>query len=136
MSIVSTLALMASAIIAKISPPSPEAELAALQARLDDLNRRYDENLAAVTRQRDDWQSLALSYRREVMERRGAHFITDEMRQRVQAQMQAQQCQAQSTQIQNGPMLGQTVFGAHNLGQQIDAFVCNCVPARHDMLLR
>lgn len=63
MSIVSTLALMASAIIAKVRKPSPEAELAALQARLDDLNRRYDEQLATVTRQRDEWQALAERFR-------------------------------------------------------------------------
>lgn len=63
MSIVSTLALMASAVIARIRPPSLDDELAALQARLDDLNRRYDEHLANVTRQRDEWQGLAERFR-------------------------------------------------------------------------
>ena len=107
MSIVSTLALMASAVIARVRKPSLEAELAALQARLDDLNRRYDEHLANVTRQRDDWQALAERFRDYAIRP-----------------------------TRSGVMLGQTVFNSHNLQQQIEEFVCNCVPARHDMFLR
>ena len=115
MSIVSTLALMASAIIAKVRKPSPEAELAALQTRLDDLNRRYDENLAAVTRQRDQWQALAERFRDYALEMQPTHAGKIQ----AQAQAQTQQMQAQNlqnAQIQNGLMLGQSVFGAHNLG--------------------
>ena len=126
MSIVSTLALMASAVIARVRKPSPEAELAALQTRLDDLNRRYDEHLANVTRQRDQWQALAERFRDYAV------------RPQPHAQMQSAQdtLGQQYTQIQNRLMLGQTILGARNLGQQIDDFVCNCVPARQDMLLR
>ena len=127
MSIISTLALMASAVIARIRPPSLDDELAALQARLDDLNRRYDEHLANVTRQRDEWQGLAERFRDYALRQQAPNYG-------LQQQYQAQNLQ--NAQIQNSFMLGQSVFGAHNLGQQIDAFVCNCVPARHDMFLR
>ena len=135
MSIVSTLALMASAIIARIRPdPEPtqldkliaqlesdNAIVADLRAKVRDLHRQVRD----LHRQFDD--TLATERFRDYAVRPQPH-----------AQMQSAQdaLGQQYTQIQNRLMLGQTILGARNLGQQIDDFVCNCVPARHDMLLR
>ena len=139
----SLLTTLAYAITAAIRPKVREVDLAWMQSQIDDLNRKADNLLADITRQRDDWQTLALSYRREVMERRGLplgqHFIGEETHLRAQAQAQAQAQQQisgmwglQQTQqnqysmLQNSPMIGQ------NFAQALDNFVCNCVPARHD----
>lgn len=156
MSILSTLALLAAGVAAKIRKPDHEiaklksenAIIAALQAQVDDLNREFDSTLARVTRQRDDWQALALSYRREVMERRQPHFIDETMRLHIQqqtAQGLAQQMLAQQAQLQQAAFQGaqnhnafqggiQNFHQAAQLGEWRD--FCNCVPARHDMLLR
>jgi hypothetical protein len=113
----SIFALLASAIAARIKPESLDVRITRLQAKIDDLNREFDTTLARVTRQRDDWERLAKSYRDMLHERRDTpqeqHFINEAMRQQIQAQ------QAQ-------------MLGAQNFAQALDAFICNCVPARHD----
>ena len=161
MSILSTLALLAAGVAAKIRKPDHEiaklksenAIIAELQAQVHDLNREFDTTLARVSRQRDDWQTLALSYRREVMERRQPHFIDETMRLHIQQQtaqglaqqMLAQQAQLQQAQLQQAAFQGaqnhnafqggiQNFHQAAQFGEWRD--FCNCVPARHDMLLR
>ena len=119
MSLISaTLAFLVSAIGAK--RPKIERDpvdvdiIVAQQTEIDDLRRQLREARLLVDTTRPIRRAQ----------------VDAEMYQRL-ARFQAQQMQAE-----NGIMLGQTVFGAHNLGQQIDDFVCNCVPARHDMFLR
>ena len=112
MSILSALAFLASAIGAR-RPKVTEADLAWMQSQIDDLNRKADNLLADMTRQRDDWQALALSYRREVMEQH--------------APAQAQQ--AQYSMLQNG-------YTMQNFGQQLDEYVRNCTPGRHELFTR
>ena len=125
MSILSALAFLASAIGAR-RPKVTEADLAWMQSQIDDLNRKADNLLADMTRQRDDWQSLALSYRREVMERRNPQQAYQVMQQAMAAQSAA---------MQNGPYIGQQV-GMQNFGQQLDDYIRNCTPGRHELFTR
>ena len=119
MSILSALAFLASAIGAR-RPKVTEADLAWMQSQIDDLNRKADNLLADMTRQRDDWQALALSYRREVMEQRApAQTIS----------------LAQQAQLQQHSML-QNAYTMQNFGQQLDEYVRNCTPGRHELLTR
>ena len=141
----SLLTSLAYAITVAVRPRVRDAEVAALQAQVDDLRRQLDEALPRVERQRDDWQALAMRYRDEL--HAGAppqrHFIDEEMRLRMQAQMlaaQANQAQAQAQQhrysmLQNGPMLGQQL-GMQGFGQQLDEYVRNCTPGRHELFMR
>jgi hypothetical protein len=118
MSIVSTLALLITAATAKIRKIKPNpanrlyAEIVVLQARIDNLNRQTDDLIADLTRQRDAWQRVAIDYQYELFKQREAS-----------AQQMAQMRTAQQ-------------LGAQNLCQALDAFVCNCAPARHDVFLR
>ena len=122
MSILSALAFLVSAIGAK--RPKIERDpvdvdiVVAQQTEIDDLRRQLREARLLVDTTRPIRRAQ----------------VDAEMYQRM-ARFQVQQMQAENMPIQNGIMLGQTVFGAHNLEQQIDDFVCNCVPARHDMFL-
>ena len=119
----SLLTTLAYAITAAIRPKVREVDLAWMQSQIDDLNRKADKLLNEVTRQRDDWQTLAMRYRDQLHAGPAPqrHFIDEEMRLRIQAaQMQ------QYSMLQNSPMIGQ------NFAQALDNFVCNCVPARHD----
>jgi hypothetical protein len=141
----SIFALMISAVAAQVRKVKPKplnwSEIAALQAQIDDLQRSFDETLARVERQRDDWRNLALGYRERTREQlEGQHFINEGMRQQIQAQiLQQQQVQAMYQQnmhpaqlaplaqqgMQNQPVVGR------NFTQALDSY-CNCVPARHD----
>jgi hypothetical protein len=145
----SIFALMISAVAAQVRKVKPEpldwfkvrnAEIAVLQAQVDDLRRDFNETLARVERQRDDWRNLALAYReraREPLE--GQHFINEGMRQQIQAQiLQQQQVQemyqnvhpAQLAPLAQQGMQNQPVVG-RSFTQALDSY-CNCVPARHD----
>jgi hypothetical protein len=104
----SIFALMMSAVAARARPHN--AEIAALQAQIDDLRRGFDEVLAQAERQRDEWRNLAMSYQNVMHGQR----------------MQATQQQQYSMLAQNGPMISQ------NFAQALSDFVCNCVPTRHD----
>ena len=136
MSIISTLALMATAIVARVRKDPPEitklksdnAIIAELQAQVDDLNRQFDERderLANVEQQRDGWKSLALAYG-DVMRQRERSvplpqlFTSEATRQNVQAQ------QAQTAQM------AQTLANAGFAQQPQHWDGCNCVPARQD----
>ena len=133
MSLLSALAFLASAIGVKC-PKVTEADLAWMQSQIDDLNRKADNLLADMTRQRDDWQALALSYRREVMEQHAPAQMLQ-----AQANMQAAHAQAislaQQAQLQQHSML-QNVYTMQNFGQQLDEYVRNCTPGRHELFTR
>jgi hypothetical protein len=134
-----------------------------LQTELNDLRRDFNETLTRVERQRDDWQALAMRYRDEL--HAGAppqrQFIDEEMRLRMQAQMrvqalqppmmqqammqQAMMQQANTQAQQNGLYLGQQAqqngqqlgqIGMQGFGQQLDEYVRNCTPGRHELLTR
>lgn len=131
MSIVSTLALLATAVAAKIrkvKPQPTDVTITRLQTKIDDLNRELDE-----------WRDLVLAYR-DVLHGQhdtslAQHYINEAMRQSIHAQMQAnsqlaqaQMQSAQNQQIQNGFMFGQQMQAEQFSGWHH----CNCVPARHD----
>ena len=130
----SLLTTLAYAITAAVRPRVRDAEVAALKAQVDDLRRELDEALPRVERQRDDWQALAMRYRDELLA--GApprrHFIDEDMRLRMQRQILAAQSQQQFAQYS---ML-QNQFGMQGFGQQLDEYVRNCTPGRHELLTR
>ena len=153
MSVLTTLALMTSAVVAKLREPPVDVEITRLQAKVDDLDRQltnFERDLAIARLQADRWRALA--ERREEQQRPagpdfGVHQITEEMRLRLQAQFQAQQLMAMAQsqqanmnaqQAQHHQGLAQQNFYGEGLpqmlGQQAQALEwCNCVPARHDM---
>lgn len=125
----SIFATLAYAITAAVRPRVRDAEVAALQAQVDDLRRQLDEVLPHVERQRDDWQALAMHYRDELH--------AENMRLRMQAQMQAAQAMslAQQAQLQQHSMQ-QNIYSMQNFGQQLDEYVRNCTPGRHELFTR
>ena len=157
MSILTTLALMTSAVVAKLV--NPDVEITRLQAKIDDLEGQLTEakTVAVVLgRERDQLRVLVERYQGREDQQRPAgpdfsvHQITEEMRLRLQAQYQMRQLQAMAQSQQALQMLAQQNFYGegipqmlglqHNqLGAQLagahEGF-CNCVPARHDMFLR
>ena len=66
MSILTTLAYVRIAATVRPTQIRAATVVAELQAKVDELRREYDETLANVTRQRDEWQNLAMG----MMERR------------------------------------------------------------------
>ena len=113
-----------------------------LQTELDNLRRQFDETLTRVERQRDDWQSLAISYRREVMERRQSQAQAQQLALQPYQIMQQANAQvnalAHQLTIQNGLYLGQQLgqIGMQSFGQQLEDYVRNCTPGRHELLTR
>ena len=134
----SLLTSLAYAITAAVRPRVRDAEVAALQAQVDDLNRKADNLLADMTRQRDGWQALALSYRREVMEQRTPAQMLQAQAARYAAQQtnQAQAQQQQYSMLQNGPYIAAAQYGMQGFGQQLDEYVRNCTPGRHELFMR
>ena len=125
----SILASLAYAIAAAVRPMVRDAEIAQLQAKVDDLRRdfdetltrverqrdealalveRFDETLMRVERQRDEALALVERYQGRVDQQAPAgpvfgpvHHINEDMRQRMMAQAQAQQQMAHA-QAQQG----------------------------------
>ena len=123
MSVLTTLGLMVSALVAKVREVDPrDAEIAKLKSEIDDLGRQ----LADVKRDRDGWFGMAMQWRERahhLAERpQQQNFIDEAMRQRIQAQMLQHQAYAQMNQAQQSQFYGDGLF-------------CNCVPARHDLFL-
>ena len=120
----SLLTTLAYAITAAVRPRVRDAEVAALQAKVDDLRRELNEALPRVERQRNDWQALAMQYR-------------DALFQRPTPSQQVNALAHQLT-IQNGLYLGQQLgqIGMQSFGQQLDEYVRNCTPGRHELLTR
>jgi hypothetical protein len=158
MSILTTLALMTSAVVAKLV--NPDVEITRLQAKIDDLEGQLTEakTVAVILgRERDQLRALVERYQGREDQQRPAgpdfsvHQITEEMRLRLQAQLQTRQLQAMAqaqcnqAQYQQQALGGQNFYGEgipqllgqqhSQLGAQMAGF-CNCVPARHDMFLR
>jgi|HubBroStandDraft_6_1064221.scaffolds.fasta_scaffold01938_6 hypothetical protein len=162
MSVLTTLALMTSAVVAKLRESPVDVEITRLQAKVDDLNRQltnFERDLTIARIQADRWRALVERYqgREEQQRPAGPDFTTEEMRSRLQAQYQAQQlmAMAQSQQAninaqqtqQHQALAQQNYFqgglqslehqvGVGALGSQAQTLEwCNCVPARHDMFL-
>jgi hypothetical protein len=136
----SSLLAFASGLAAKVALPIKRDPIdieiiVRLQTELNDLRRDFNETLTRVERQRDDWQALAMRYRDQL--HAGSppqrHFIDEEMRLRMQAQILA--AQAQQQQFAQYSML-QNQFGMQGFGQQLDEYVRNCTPGRHELLTR
>ena len=129
----SLLTTLAYAITAAVRPRVRDAEVAALKAKVDDLRRELNEVLPRVERQRDDWQALAMQYRDALFQRPAPAQPLQDYSMRQQANALAHQLT-----IQNGPYLGQQLgqFGMQNFGQQLEDYVRNCTPGRHDLLTR
>ena len=104
----SLLTTLAYAITAAVRPRVRDAEVAALKAQVNDLRR-----------ERDGWQSLALSYRREVIERRNPQPVQQEINRAAQALQDLS-----------------AMLGTQNFGQQLEDYVRNCTPGRHELLTR
>lgn len=124
MSILTTIALMASSIVARIRPEPMDVEISRLQARLDELKAKVDN----IERERDSWYELMQTWRSRYYELRDSPPRVTEQRPTPQAHQMMQYNQQTNLNAQN-------VFN-QGLGAQIEQFVCNCVPARHDMLRR
>ncbi len=143
----SILASLAYAITAAIRPMVRDAEIAQLQAKVDDLRRDFGETLTRVERQRDEALALVERYQGRVDQQAPAgpvfgpvHHINEDMRQRMMAQAQAQQGWAQQGWAQQGLaqyalQQGQQ-FGMQNFGQALDDYVRNCTPGRHELFMR
>lgn len=161
MGVASILALLAVVPIArrKTSSDSSSTEIAELQARIDDLERQLENIRGDI----DGWREIAHAWRDRADEAHRLrqqdhaqaalqpllhHQITEEMRQRMmlQAQAQVQQAHAQQNQalaqqqqhFQNPFNQGLVNQGLGQLGQlgeqrglaQNDWPYCNCVPGR------
>ena len=140
MSVLTTLALMTSAVVAKLREVDPrDAKIAKLKAKVDDLERQ----LADVERNRDTWREMAEAWRQRTYQLVEARRPEQQQAQLLQAQAHHQQMQAAlAQQAQQAPYfnsLGQNQ--ANLLGQVEQVFqsfeqFCNCVPARHDLFTR
>ena len=142
----SILASLAYAIAAAVRPMVRDAEIAQLQAKVDDLRRDFDETLTRVERQRDEALALVERYQGRVDQQAPAgpvfgpiHHINEDMRQRMMAQQQMAHAQAvgwvQQGLAQYALQQGQQ-FGMQNFGQALDDYVRNCTPARHELFMR
>jgi hypothetical protein len=113
MSIASTLALMVTAFV---KPDSPDVEITRLKAQIDNLERQ----LADIRRDCDSWMDIAQHWR-------GRYEL-------MHCNVRTQQAVAQQAQAQ---YLAQQQHLAQQVGFQLEGagLFCNCVPARHDVLL-
>jgi len=136
MSIAGTLALMSSAIAAKIRDiKSPDVEITRLKAKVDDL-----------TRERDEWREHALGWREQARRLQTPESIQRDMavqeaHRMMQARAENQRAYAQLQNAQNAQY--QQHMAQQQMGlqlSQIDSFLdgdfCNCVPGRHQLLAR
>jgi len=133
MSIAGTLALMSSAIAAKIRDiKSPDVEITRLKAEVDDL-----------TRERDEWREHALAWREQARRVQTPESIQRDMavqeaHRMMQASAENQRAYAQQQSAQYQQHLAQQQMGLQL--SQIDSFLdgdfCNCVPGRHQLLAR
>ena len=123
----SLLTTLAYAITAAVRPRVRDVEIAALQAKVDELRHQIDEVLPRVERQRDDWQALAMQYRDALFQRPAPA--------QQQISREAQTLQAYAMMHPANAQLNQQL-GTQNFGQQLDAYVRNCTPGRHELLTR
>ena len=134
MSILTTIALMAGSFAAKIRQikPNPmDVEIARLQVKVNELKAKIDD----LDRERDSWYELMQAWRSRYYELRDAPRVTQQRPTPQSLQQDYTVWQAhRAMQCQNAQAM-QNVFH-QGLGAQIEQFVCNCVPARHDLFLR
>jgi len=162
MGLMSTLALLAMIPVAKrqtssdssskelLSSIKPNAEIAELKARIDDLERQLEHVRGDI----DGWREIAHAWRdradaahrlrqqdhaQAAMNPLPYHQITEEMRQRMMLQSQAH---AQQAQVQQNRALAQQQLNFQGLGQALGEQsgaqnnwpYCNCVPGRGGFL--
>jgi hypothetical protein len=112
------LAAVAAKIVKPETQPADALEIASLKAQLDQLRAQlYEAKTVAVamSQERDRWRALAEQWRARATIPLGGHHTV--------RQITPEMLYAQAQQQANQP----------NLMQQIDDFVCNCVPARQDV---
>jgi hypothetical protein len=143
MTILTTLALMTSAVVAKLHESS-DVEATRLQAKVDEFERKVadvERDLAALRLECDRWRASdfrppqLLARTPELDEEFRAQQQTRALMAYAQQQTQAQQMQAQAQQMQM--QMNQQYLGglAQQSSQGAYEGFCNCVPARHDMFL-
>jgi chromosome segregation ATPase len=124
MSVLTTLALMVTSLVAK--PQPPDVEITRLQAKIDELERQLED----IRRDVDGWMDIAQRWRARY------EALRPNNEEIVRAQMQAQQLMAMA----QSQSMQQTIAAQNSLYcQQMPGLAgayegfCNCVPARHDM---
>ena len=125
----SLLSALAYAITAAVRPRVRDAEIADLKAQIDNLRRQVDEASPRIERQRDDWQAPAMQYRSALF-RQPQPAQTE-----INRAAQTLQAYAYQQAMQNDLYIGQQI-GMQNFGQQLDEYVRNCTPGRHELFVR
>lgn len=142
MSILTTLALMATAVVAKVRPAASFVcrECGAESFNPNDIRERYcgrchvselEAKLDDLRRDRDDWRRMAEAWRGHMLRESPPAQNAALQQQNLMAQYHQQA--AMNAQNFYGQGLGQMLGLAQ--AQALGDF-CNCVPARHDMFLR
>jgi RNAse (barnase) inhibitor barstar len=122
----SILALMISAVAAKLRSQSADVEITKLKAQIDDLNRQLTEAKRIADRLGQERDALRDTLRR--WQHREIHQVVQALQsQQLQSQAQSQLMQQYS--LANQGMIGQ------DFAQTLNDYVCNCVPARHDAFM-
>lgn len=140
MSLISTLAFVvaAAAKVFKVESQPPDPEILALKAQLYNLraqNARLIEKRNSLMGERDRWYALVVQWR-ERYERRERDPMWVERMEAARQFQEHQQRQAQQAQHQaNANLLAQYMQNAQNAQDVRYHDWCNCVPARHDMLM-
>lgn len=156
MSILTTFALMATAVVAKLrqedKPPSFVCgKCGAESFNPNDIRERYcgrchvfelKTKIDELTSERDDWRRMAESWRAHRLAESAPHILRAQAEQQRHAMQNAQYQQAQANQQLAQNFYNQELAGgilglgqAQAQAQTLNDF-CNCVPARHDMFLR
>ena len=133
MSILTTFALMATAVIAKIRQIEDDPR--------DVTIRRLEAEINDLKRERDDWRTMAENWRAHAYERAD---IRREQQQAaamplpqivpIEAAMEYVNQQLQATVAQQAQRASGLAQQGQNLLSSFEGF-CNCVPARHDLFL-
>jgi hypothetical protein len=129
MSILTTLALMTSAVVAKLRVPDSDIKITRLQTRVDELDRQLmnlERDFTTARIEADRWRALVERYQGRAERPAGPDFRAVELAREQTRQLQAM---AQAQQYNQG--LAAVNFSNPAQGLQFGGF-CNCVPARHD----
>lgn len=154
MSILTTFALMATAVVAKLrqedKPPSFVCgKCGAESFNPNDIRERYcgrchvfelKTKIDELTSERDDWRRMAEGWRAHRLAESAPQILRAQAEQQRHAMENAQYQQAQANQQMAQNFYSQGLAGgilglAQAQAQTLNDF-CNCVPARHDMFLR
>lgn len=129
MSLATLLLALAPAIFRPKFEPEKSANEIKLEARVQELESEIDRLLRLNERAAGRIQELEAGNRASYQLAQYQQ-AAQQMNQAQQNQLAAQQMQA----MQNAMAFGQQILGAQAIAPA--DFWCNCVPARHDMLLR